>query len=48
MEFQTTEYKQQWNDNYLAYISCFANTHRETFYVIKMMRVVHTIKQRKK
>ena len=36
------------NDKYLAQISCFANTHRETFYVIKMMRVVHTIKQRKK
>lgn len=48
MESQTTEYKQQWNDNYLAKISCFANTHRETVYVINMMRVVHTRKQRNK
>ena len=25
MESQTTEYKQQWSDKYLAYISGFAN-----------------------
>ena len=28
LESQTTEYKQQWNDKFLAYISGFANAHR--------------------
>jgi len=27
MESQTTEYKQQWSDKYLAYISGFAEAH---------------------
>lgn len=30
MESQTTEYKQQWSDKYLAYISGFVNPQGET------------------
>ena len=33
MESQTTEYKQQWDDKYLAYISGFANAQGGTIYV---------------
>ena len=33
------------NDKYLAQISCFANTHRETFYVIKMLVRVNIYKK---
>ena len=33
METQTTEYKQQWNDKYLAYISGFANAQGGTLYI---------------
>jgi ATP-dependent DNA helicase RecG len=33
MESQTTEYKQQWSDKYLAYISGFANAQGGTLYV---------------
>ena len=33
MESQTTEYKQQWNDKYLAYISGFANAQGGTLYI---------------
>ena len=33
METQTTEYKQQWDDKYLAYISGFANAQGGTIYV---------------
>ena len=33
METQTTEYKQQWNDKFLAYISGFANAQGGTLYI---------------
>lgn len=33
MESQTIEYKQQWDDKYLAYISGFANAQGGTIYV---------------
>jgi ATP-dependent DNA helicase RecG len=33
METQTTEYKQQWSDKYLAYISGFANAQGGTLYI---------------
>ena len=33
MESQTTEYKEQWHDKYLAYISGFANAQGGTLYV---------------
>ncbi|MBQ8959304.1 MAG: putative DNA binding domain-containing protein [Bacteroidales bacterium] len=33
MESQTTEYKQQWSDKYLAYISGFANAQGGTLYI---------------
>ena len=33
METQTVEYKQQWDDKYLAYISGFANAQGGTLYV---------------
>ena len=33
MESQTTEYKQQWDDKYLAYISGFANAHGGTLFL---------------
>ena len=33
MESQTTEYKQQWDDKYLSYISGFANAQGGTIYV---------------
>ena len=33
LESQNTEYKEQWHDKYLAYISGFANAQGGTLYV---------------